>query len=486
MRRVTDEDVVKRLHGRSIELVFYAGTTAGLSTFRCTVCGGVWHASVNNVTHSKNPTGCKHCAPNARVFEDDVRMHLKSLQIELVRYCGTTNGHSDYRCDVCGHEWSVGYNHIQSGTGCPECADTRRGDALRFDEHQAQERIMGKPFTMTRYGGKVASISDFLCSECGHKWSTSINNITNGTGCPKCAGRMLVTEDEAVLKIAGRNITIIQYGGGAGSRSLFRCNVEGCNHEWSTTLAAIVSGQGCRKCAGSVPVTVDEAVSRIAGRPLRLVSYAGTATGKSTFQCLDPDCGYEWQAIATNVFKGRGCPKCGGRLALTVEEVNARLKGRPIALLEYAGSVQGKSKFKCMNDGCGNEWRASLNNVHDAQQGCPKCAKCGFKAHEPAHVYVYKISVGGTDYVGFGITNDLKTRNCRHKTVFRKAGAVGQLLFSYKTSGKTALDVEKTLKQNFPIVDTGITGFRTEAFLYDEVKLASMCAMMDSVLGDII
>ena len=469
--KITETDVVNRLNGRPITLISYAGGTAKQSTFLCGVCGHVWQASLNNVTHSRNPTGCPCCAPNARVSEVDVFNHLAAVQIELVKYCGTTNGHSDLRCLVCGHEWHVGFNKIQMGSGCPACANSRKG-LSRLDTGEELERLVDKPFVMTRYGGKVASISDFLCSKCGHEWSTTLNSITNGTGCPKCAGRLLIEIDEATDRLKERNIVIRQYGGNTMAKSLFSCTVDGCGHEWSTTLGSVLHRSGCPKCSGCLQVTEVEARRRLEGRNLKLATYSGNASEHSTFECLADGCGHVWDTSFANVSRGTGCPKCGGKLKLLEADVRKRLEGRPIELLEYAGVVRGKSKFKCTNTGCAHEWLASFNNIHNAGQGCPACAQNGFNPDKPTDLYVYRLVNNGDAYIGFGITGSPRSRYSAHAKNIKKADATGEILAIFKMSGKAAQDYERLMKKVLPIEDSGIKGFKDEALRFDDALLS--------------
>ena len=93
--------------------------------------------------------------------------------------------------------------------------------------------------------------------------------------------------------------------------------------------------------------------------------------------------------------------------------------------------------------------------------------KNGFKPNLVTDFYAYRINTRHQEYLGFGITNDIATRHPRHVNTVNRYGATAELLFSYKTTGEIAQRLERVVKQTFPIVDTGIQGFRTEAIVFD-------------------
>lgn len=479
--RVTVEDVVARIGERPIELVEYAGKTALLSTFRCLSdgCGHVWKASVNNITHSRNPTGCPKCAPNAKVDEAEVRRRLEGLGILLLRYGGTTNGHSDLRCEECGHEWHVGLNHIFNGTGCPQCANISRAEKHAMPYSEAVDRIRGRGIDLVSYSGRCNDISVFSCHVCGHAWETTLNSISYGTGCPSCAGTIRVTLEDAKSRLVGRNIEIIEYGGKSNARSRFRCTVDGCGYEWETLFTSVDGGSGCQACAGSKPWTSERLEDVLVDKGIQLLNFAGGAHGNSTFQCTDPECGYVWATSIGNLSRSWNCPKCSGSAPVTEEDVRRRLKGRPIELVKYAGKVALHSRFRCTKPECGHEWDVSFNSLDNRGTGCPACAEYGFNPDKPATFYTYRITCRNDTYLGFGITGDFAERSARHQKSFRDHGATGELIFTYDGDGHAIQEIERTAIEQFEITNTGIPGFIREATLYADWKVAvlkSLCA----------
>jgi len=415
----------------------------------------------------------------AKISDEVVIARVNARGVEVVEYGGNTNAVSLLRCQVCRHEWSTSPAKITGGGGCPKCANKRRSESKCFSLEQALAVLEGKPIELLEYGGKVASKSRLKCTTCEYEWRTSLNSIQNGTGCPKCANRLKLNHKDIEERLRGRNIVLLAYGSNTQDKAAFMCTAEGCGHTWSAAPASVLAGRGCAACSNVLRVTYEEAFRRVSGRNIELLEFSGSAGTKSKFRCSAPCCGYEWAATLHNVTRTAkgGCPKCSGKLPLTTEEVIGRLAGRPIELLEYAGAVAKKSLFRCKNDGCGHEWSAAFNNIQ-AGQGCPKCAKYGYKIHLPTTVYVYKITKPGEQYVGFGITNKLRIRASRHKSQLTKAGFDSNLIYSYETDGPTALRIEGDLKHNLEITDIGVPGFQREAAAYSEASIAIVNAIL--------
>jgi len=102
--------------------------------------------------------------------------------------------------------------------------------------------------------------------------------------------------------------------------------------------------------------------------------------------------------------------------------------------------------------------------LNGEKSGCPTCATSGFKPSEPAYFYIVKIETRNEEYLGFGITKNLKACLGRHRTSASKEGArVEVLQTKFFPVGHDALGLEKLINAEFPSHDTLIEGFRREA-----------------------
>lgn len=526
-KRVSVADIVDRLGDRPIELVEYAGSVVKQSTWRCMVdgCGHVWMGTADNITRGRS---CPKCTGHIRVTLEIAVERLAGRGITIVDYCGEANGISRFRCDVDGHEWSTSFTSVESsGRGCPKC----KWDSSSVSETEARARLDGRNIELVYYGGRSSSRSIFRCTKpgCGYEWETTMRVVHDeGCGCKKCAGLLKLTASDVALRLVGRDIELVSYAGTTAGMSTFRCTIDG--HEWQTTATSVVSNkQGCAVCAGNIPYSLEKAsdVARSCG--CEIVEWGFGVNQRTLFRCLSD--GYEWWSTLANIRVRSGCPRCLGREELSEEEVRAMLRVYPVDMLEYSGDLSGTSVFRCTSPGCGHiretsvgeilrgarcvkcmgqlpiaedeiirrlgerpitlasyggtlmspsewlceicgrTWVAPADRVVGSGCGCAACAEYGFNPNNDGFFYAYRIGVAGTEYLGFGITGHKKRRHYDHKRNIKKAGATAELLFSYKTTGELAQSLERTIKQSFPIVDTGIPGFRTEAVEYSEKLL---------------
>ena len=90
------------------------------------------------------------------------------------------------------------------------------------------------------------------------------------------------------------------------------CNY-GENSEWKTGLAHVFNGTGCPKCAKVLPLTNETVDSKLENRNIkRLGNYVGIDI-PIYFQCLLCDYGsnFEWKTSPNNILNGeKGCPNC--------------------------------------------------------------------------------------------------------------------------------------------------------------------------------
>jgi len=126
----------------------------------------------------------------------------------------TGNGHLDsssvgassnrklwWRCDQ-GHDWCARVADRSAGTGCPTCANARRGQLLgahnqrvpyertliaRFPALAAQlHPTRNKALDLTALAAVSKRRVWWFCPR-GHEWQATVANRAAGTGCPACA-----------------------------------------------------------------------------------------------------------------------------------------------------------------------------------------------------------------------------------------------------------------------------------------------------------
>ncbi|MFG1302720.1 hypothetical protein V5F34_01080 [Xanthobacter autotrophicus] len=343
------------------------------------------------------------------------------------------------------------------------------------DVLMADARVVGLEF-IGPYAG-VMGKSLYRCSAHGDIMQAA-NKVQQGIGCQKCGRlRQFASRRSGADKIraaAGRvGLTFVgPYVNGA-TRTAYECAAHG---QIFMTPEVVARGSGCRKCSMAAaglrrrnpkppkiykrpPVTVDRCVSEANAVGLKFIGpYAGMCT-KAQYECTVHGA---LEMVPSSVRRGAGCRFCAGN----VDKSRTSLEAEASALgLKFVGPYLGdreKTTYECSSHGV---LKKRPGDVHGGK-GCAKCAKYGFKADKPAEFYAYRVVTRDTEFIGFGITNDKKTRQRAHAATFSKIGAEAQKIVSiWFEDGRAAAEVELEIKRGdiVPLVQTDVSGFFREA-----------------------
>ena len=153
-------------------------------------------------------------------------------------------------------------------------------------------------------------------------------------------------------------------------------------------------------------------------------------------------CAYEWKITPNKLRMGRRCPKC--RLIEQSERqkdhaVSDRLRERGYQLLGDYVNARTPVEIKCNN---GHIWKGLCDNILNKGQGCPKCAKYGFKKDKPAILYYIQID---EKYFKIGVTN-----NNVHSRYRGKDNKRIKILFEKRFErGEDAARIEKEILKKY-------------------------------------
>ena len=89
-----------------------------------------------------------------------------------------------WRCAQ-GHEWEAVPDSVNAGTWCPPCAGKLRGTIEQMQVVAKKHR--GKCLSTTYVNNRTKL--RWRCKK-GHEWEATPSNVTRGTWCPVCAGKL--------------------------------------------------------------------------------------------------------------------------------------------------------------------------------------------------------------------------------------------------------------------------------------------------------
>ena len=300
--------------------------------------GHEWQAKVNDRTNGNN---CPVCAGVTVVKGIN---DLQTTNPDLAeQWHPTKNGEllpTDYSkgsnkkiwwLGVCGHEWEASITSRVSGHGCPVCSGKTvlpgvndlgtNYPKLALEWNNSKNGALTPYNVMPKANIKVW----WICSK-GHEWQALISSRANGTGCPICSGRVVVSgyndfgsqfpellaewhptkngtiKPDSVSPFSHRKVWWICEKG----------------HEWEAVIAKRSAGQGCPICSGHRVLTGYNDLATLKPELAKqwhpdkneglLPDMVSTGSSKKVWWICQM--GHEWQASIKNRINGTGCPFC--------------------------------------------------------------------------------------------------------------------------------------------------------------------------------
>lgn len=181
------------------------------------------------------------------------------------------------------------------------------------------------------------------------------------------------------LKEDGRTLTLISKDvKNCNDKVIFKCNI--CGREWKTTWTTVKSGCGCRKCSGSLKLTIEEIKEKLysINKNVKIKSDSYTnAHAKLDCECLI--CGCEWKSTWNTLSGNKGCPTCAIKnradsLRYNIDFiVNFINEKHPNIVLHSKEYINAREKLDCECSICGLRWNPTYDRLK-AGSGCPKCS----------------------------------------------------------------------------------------------------------------
>jgi len=242
-----------------------------------------------------------------------------------------------------------------------------------------------------------------------------------------------VTHQNYVDSLETRNIEVLGTYISAKISIEHKCLV--CGFIWKARPTNIKQGRGCHKCGGSDRKTSAQYIKELAAYTRYYKVLSAYVDCKTKILHKHLSCGHSWLITPSNIFKGRGCPKCFGTTKKTTKDYQEELGSDFIVLEKY---INYKTKVTHKHLKCGYEWLVSPASIL-RNKGCPKCSLYGFDGSIPATLYYICIE---NNYYKVGITN--KEINWRFRG--DNIRIVWQHLFEL---GYEAQELESSIKQEF-------------------------------------
>lgn len=165
---------------------------------------GVFHQSMSNHTHSKNPTGCPECSGVKQLSLSERIKQARTIHGDKYDYSKwpvevNAKTRVSTKCKTCSHEWFHNVDNHVRGKGCPNCKtyesnckkqkskESRKIELIKKCENIINEKgrdsysyhSLPMPFNMK-------TIYTFECVKHGSFITTPYNHFMKNSNCPEC------------------------------------------------------------------------------------------------------------------------------------------------------------------------------------------------------------------------------------------------------------------------------------------------------------
>lgn len=256
------------------------------------------------------------------------------------------------------------------------------------------------------------------CKEFGHQWQSTMRHRSNGSSCPVCANRKLLTgfNDFATKNPELVNAWKTVETNPHPSTVLFSTTkikvdfpcAEG--HLYQTTPAALSRGRRCGYCSGT---QVLQGFNDLASKCPDSLEWWDYEKNKETpyevrygskvkkwWKC---SLEHNYLGEVHKFYAGRRCPICARKIINNTTNLNTThphlikewiIDKNKRKIEETSAGHDGKIWWKCNK--CSHEWQASVyNRTHKKRpQGCPKCAKGATSSRGEKQIYEFLINNG--------------------------------------------------------------------------------------------
>ncbi len=224
---------------------------------------------------------------------------------------------------------------------------------------------------------------DCVCRKCGYSWQPRPTNLLLGKGCPACAGRLKYTRDTFINAVqrVNPNVTILGEYTNSDKPIFVRCNL--CGREWLPTGTSLLAGKACAVCSrkrgAQKRIESQEEFEENLKKINPYIEVLGKYQGKrKRIEVRCRRCGYQWNPIADNISRGKGCRRCAiednrRKRLFTENEFKERLYtvNRNIEVIGDYKSSQQRILVECKR--CHYRWSPTANSLLQGT-GCPSCS----------------------------------------------------------------------------------------------------------------
>jgi hypothetical protein len=309
--------------------------------FKCLIDEYEWSASGNSILRG---SGCPKCAGNMSFSIEEIKSKLSILNPNIIMLDDAYKNartNINFRCLIHDVEWKATWSNISKGTGCPECAKIKQGNAKRLSNEEVMLKFEKShngeyDYSLVEYVNNSTKVKIF-CKKCNQIFLQTPASHWVGNGCTECSSNKPYTEESIIAKFKEKHGDTYIYDQ-LGFRGVKHDITVGCNidgHGYFVVNAEIhMNGIGrCPKCY----LSRSKSCANISGRVISvsrntlrierpdLIKYLKheedadkySMGSKHKIDMICPDCGEHKSTTISNIVKnGFKCSVCSDGISM--------------------------------------------------------------------------------------------------------------------------------------------------------------------------
>ena len=180
-------------NGKNYEVVEAGKNQRSYFKLKCVNCLTVCTVTAASVLSGRIPCSCGPKTKRADILPKFLTScGLKGIDVISVPEELSAKQKLPVKCNKCTYCWDTTYNSIVlKDSGCPLC-----NGAVKIPKEVMENRLLSylnmigmklEHFQYTSKGYTSKCSVEISCEKCGNVYSTSVASVLNGCGCPKCA-----------------------------------------------------------------------------------------------------------------------------------------------------------------------------------------------------------------------------------------------------------------------------------------------------------
>ena len=313
MRRLTQDEVCKRLKEKQFTLLGKYKNTRTKVRLRCDICGYEYEVVPNTILNVG--CGCPNCSNRLKKTTEKFIEELKVVNpnIEVLGEYVNSNTKIKCKCLIDNNIWYPIPSNLLIGEGCPKCKAINTSKRLRKTHEDFLKEL-------NQINSNIEPLEEYItgkhkiyfhCKICDTKWKTAPQTILNGSiCCPACANNMKYTTEQFSNKIKNIVPDISIIGEYINNHTKIKCRCNKCKKIFYKTPSSILLGNGCPICSSHKFRDHEDFVydMKSVNPKIKILGKFSNTKEKILVECIV--CGNKWESTPNMLLQGFGCRKC--------------------------------------------------------------------------------------------------------------------------------------------------------------------------------